>query len=106
MVRGPTRPAQCQRDQPAGDGDPLKVGHGIETKSSSRENEGSGGEERKSSGGGGVICHYAGVATMKKGCHLLKDSQVRGAPGVHLAEVQPLPTQFQHKESWRHQDSS
>lgn len=43
---------------------------------------------------------------MKKGCHLLKDSQVRGAPGVHLAEVQPLPTQFQHKESWRHQDSS
>lgn len=65
------------------------------------------GEKRgKAAGVGGVICHYAGVATMKKGCHLLKDSQVRGAPGVHLAEVQPLPTQFQHKESWRHQDSS
>lgn len=31
---------------------------------------------------------------MGEGCHLLKASQVRGAPSVHLAEVQPLPTQL------------
>lgn len=58
-------PAQCQRDQSAGDRDPLKVGQGIETRSLSRENEGSGGgsggkvggsggEVRKNSEGGGT----------------------------------------------------
>lgn len=35
---------------------------------------------------------------MGEGCHLLKASQVQGAPSVHLAEVQPLSTQLKHSE--------